>query len=161
MRAKDYRKAIPVGVKLHSCLLLLGFSEEEISGGLIEYDHCPALALRSIDPQTGQMVPHPNDPRYIEPRRKVDHAVKTRGSGATTAGSDVGSAAKLKRIEKDPAGGEAFRAKLLATKITLTGCTTPEQASAFSRWEQRSRQKQKIKTRKQPWLTRPFPKRIS
>lgn len=146
MRASDHRKHIPVGVKLHACLLLLGFSEEEISGGQIEWDHCPALALRSVDPETGEMTPHPNDPRYIEPRRKFEHAAKTRGTGATTAGSDVGASAKLKRIEKDPAGGEEFRRRLLATK-------------AGEEVKPARRPKQKIKNRKTPWPKRPFAKR--
>lgn len=136
MRAADHRRHIPVGVKLHACLLLLGFSEEEIAGGQIEWDHTPALALRSIDAETGEMTPHPNDPRYLEPRRKAEHAIKTRGRGATTAGSDVGAASKLKRIEKDPGGGEEFRRRLLAAK---TGGKPPE-----------------TKKRKHQWPSRPF-----
>lgn len=115
MRASDHRKSIPVGVKLQAALLLLGFTEDEITGGL-EWDHQPALALRIVDPQTGELVPHPNDPRYLRPLRKAEHAVKTRGSGATTAGTDVGNASKVKRIEKDPSGGEEFRRRLLAIK---------------------------------------------
>lgn len=135
MRAKDHRKAIPLGVKLHACLLLLGFTDEEIAGG-VEWDHAPALALRVVDPESGQLVPHPNDPRYLRPLRKVEHAVKTRGTGATTAGSDVGNAAKVKRVEKDPPGGEEFRRRLLAVK---TGGKPPE-----------------TKKRKRPWPTRKF-----
>ncbi len=114
MRAKDHRLHIPVGVKLHACLLLLGFTEDEIRGGL-EWNHMPALALRTID-ENGQMQPAANSPAHIEPMRKFDHSIQTRGSGATTAGSDVGKISKLRRIEKDPAGGEEFRRKLLAVK---------------------------------------------
>lgn len=113
MKASDHRKAIPVGVKLHAALLLLGFSDEEISGG-VEWDHDPALALRLVDQETGQLMPHPNDPHHLRPLRKADHAVKTRGAGATTAGSDVGNAAKLKRLERDRRGGEEYRRRLLA-----------------------------------------------
>ncbi|CAM5769952.1 hypothetical protein [Bosea minatitlanensis] len=137
MRASDHRKHIPVGVKLHATLLLLGFSDEEIAGGL-EWDHQPALALRIVDPETGELTPHPNDPRYLRPLRKAEHALKTRGAGATTAGSDVGSAAKVKRIEKDPAGGEAFRRRILAIK---RGDEPPPSK------------------RKRQWPTRPFPNR--
>ena len=115
MRAADHRRSIPTGVKLHACLLLLGFTEEEITGGGIEWNHEPALALRSIDAD-GQIHPPSNSPAHIRPMRKDDHAVVTRGTGATTAGSDIGKAAKLKRIEKDPAGGAEFRRKLLSAK---------------------------------------------
>lgn len=115
MRASDHRRHIPIGVKLHATLLLLGFTDEEIAGG-VEWDHQPALALRVVDPETGELTPHPNDPRYLRPLRKAEHAVKTRGSGATTAGSDIGNAAKVKRIERDPAGGEEFRRRILEIK---------------------------------------------
>lgn len=153
MRAKDHRKAIPVGVKLKSALLLAGFTEAEIDGGLIEFDHTPALALRTID-ESGEIQPPANDYRYIRPMLAEAHAAKTRGTGATTAGSDVGNAAKVKRIEKDPGGGEEFRRRLLAKK-TLTGCTTPEQAESLSRWH-RGGKPPETKKRKRPWPTRKF-----
>ena len=135
MRTSEHRRPIPIGVKLHAALLLLGFTQDEITGGL-EWDHQPALALRIVDPATGELVPHPNDPRYLRPLRKAEHAVKTRGSGATTAGTDVGSAAKVKRIEKDPSGGEEFRRRVLAIK---RGDEPPPSK------------------RKRAWPTRPFP----
>lgn len=92
---KEHRKAIPLGVKLHACLLLLGFSDEDIAAG-IDWDHQPALAFREI--VDGRMVPDANDPRYIRPMRKADHKVKTVGTRATTAGSDIHMAAKVKRL---------------------------------------------------------------
>ncbi len=96
MTTKEHRKAIPLGVKLHACLLLLGFTDEDIAAG-IEWDHQPALAFREI--VDGVMRPPPNDPRYIRPMRKADHALKTNGGGrATSAGSDIHMAAKIKRI---------------------------------------------------------------
>lgn len=98
MRASDHRKAIPLGVKLNACLILLGFTDEQIAGG-IEWDHDPALAIRALD-EHGNLHPPANDPHYIRPLTKPAHAEKTRGRGATTAGSDVGRAAKLKRLEK-------------------------------------------------------------
>lgn len=135
MRAKDHRKAIPVGVKLKSALRAAGFTEAEIDGGLIEFDHTPALALRTID-ESGEIQPPANDYRHIRPMLREAHAIKTRGTGATTAGSDVGNAAKVKRVEKDPPGGEEFRRRLLAVK---TGGKPPE-----------------TKKRKRPWPTRKF-----
>lgn len=137
MRAADHRRHIPIGVKLQAALLLLGFTEEEIAGG-VEWDHQPALALRVVDPESGELVPHPNDPRHLRPLRRAEHAEKTRGRGATTAGSDVGNAAKVKRLERDPRGGEEFRRRLLAK---AEGEPPPE-----------------TKKRKRPWPSRPFPK---
>jgi hypothetical protein len=116
MSTREHRKSIPLGVKLHACLLALGYTDEEITGGGIQFDHCPALALRFVDPETGEMMPAPNDPRHIRPMRKADHARKTFGVPATTAGSDIHAAAKVKRIAADPAGGEEFRRRLLTPK---------------------------------------------
>jgi hypothetical protein len=110
MTTAEHRKHIPIGVKLHAALLLLGFTDDEIVGG-VEWDHAPALALRIVDPVTGEMSPHPNDPRYIQPLRQAAHDLKTFGRPATTAGSDIGNAAKLKRIEREQAD---FRARILA-----------------------------------------------
>lgn len=109
MRASDHRKHIPVGAKLHACLLLLGYTEEQIP--LIQWDHEPALGLRAVDAETGEMTPAPNDPRFIRPMLPDDHAVKTRGAGATTAGSDVG---KMKKLRKLVAKEAAFRERVLA-----------------------------------------------
>lgn len=98
MRAADHRKAIPLGVKLKAALLLAGFSEEQIEAG-VQFDHCPALGRRSLD-ENGNIMPASNDYRFIRPMTKPDHDIKTRGRGATTAGSDVGEIAKTKRLEK-------------------------------------------------------------
>lgn len=95
MTTKEHRKAIPVGVKLHACLLLLGFSEKEIAAGL-HWDHHPALGLREV--KDGVMIPAPNDPRYIRPMRQADHRTKTSGTKATSAGSDQHIIAKVKRL---------------------------------------------------------------
>lgn len=111
MTTREHRKAIPLGVKLHAALLALGYSDEEIVGGALEWDHCPALALRFVDPETGEMTPAPNDPRYIRPMRKGEHAEKTFGRPATTAGSDIGAAAKVRRITKQQ---EEARRRMLA-----------------------------------------------
>lgn len=107
--ASDHRKHIPVGAKLHACLLLLCYTEEHIP--LIQWDHEPALGLRAVNAETGEMTPTPNDPRFIRPMLPDDHAVKTRGAVATTAGSDVGKIAKQKRVIRKEA---AFRERILA-----------------------------------------------
>ena len=103
------RKAIPIGVKLQSALLALGYTEDEVFCGGIEWDHCPALALRFVDPETGELEPAPNDPRYIRPMRKADHAVKTTGRRGTSKLSasgdgDTSRAAKIKRLRGEAKG---------------------------------------------------------
>lgn len=105
--ASEHRKAMPLGVKLKAALALAGFSEEQIeTPGAIQFDHSPALVLRSVDDETGQLVPPANDWRAIVPRAAAEHLQKTTGRKpgaertATTAGSDIGNGAKLKRIAK-------------------------------------------------------------
>ena len=109
------RKPIPIGVKLHAALLLLGYTDEEITNGGIEWDHCPALALRFFNEETGELEPAANDPRFIRPIRTANHATKTFGPGGekrvTTAGSDIHAIAKAKRQSRET---EEFRRRLLA-----------------------------------------------
>lgn len=97
MTTKDHRKHIPIGVKLHAALLLLGYTDEEITTGVIQWDHYPALGLRFVN-EAGEMIPAVNDPHCIRPMRKADHKKKTFGTKATTAGSDVHIIAKTKRL---------------------------------------------------------------
>lgn len=96
MTTKEHRKAIPLGVKLHACLLLLGFTDEDIAAGL-RWDHTPPLGLREII--NGVMTPAPNDPHHLRPLRQADHARQTFGpSKATSAGGDIHAIAKVKRL---------------------------------------------------------------
>jgi len=87
------RPHMSLAFKVAACLDALGFGPDD----KIEWDHEPALGLRERTPDGGY-IPDANDPRYIRPRRKEEHAVKTRGNGATTAGSDVHRIAKVRRI---------------------------------------------------------------
>lgn len=115
MRAPARRKHIPLKAQLHAALRQLGFEPHEV-----ELDHSPALVLREWDDEAQDTVPPASDPRFLIWRPKAEHAAKTFGHGGekriTTAGSDIGNAAKVKRIEKDPAGGEEFRRRILETK---------------------------------------------
>jgi len=107
------RKAIPVGVKLHAALLLLGFTDDDIAGG-IAWDHSPALALRFVDPETGKLVPEANDPHFLQPLRTADHRTKTCGrrgeARSTSAGSDQNRIAKIDRLAPEH---EEFRRRML------------------------------------------------
>lgn len=103
--AKSPRKAIPIGVRLAACLDMLG-----LLGIELDWDHNPALALREIDPVTGDTIPSANDPRYIRPMLREDHRMKTFGSKATTAGSDIHAIARVKRLARKQ---EEFRQRIL------------------------------------------------
>lgn len=125
------RRAIPLSKKLHAVLLMLGFTEEEIEGG-IDWDHNPPLAIRRVDPETGDWVPHQHDPRFLTPLRSADHARKTNGTAATTAGSDKHMIAKAKRQEAK---------RLEAQRQLLTTSAPPDKPN-------------------RRWPSRPFPKRV-
>ena len=99
------RPGMPLGVKLRAALYALGLDPDDV-----DFDHNPPLAMRPIDPVTGDTVPPANDPRYIVPLARAGHKAKTFGSSVPLS-SDISKIAKLKRVEK----GEAeFRARLLA-----------------------------------------------
>ena len=126
------RKAIPLKVKLQAALIALGLDPTST-----EFDHNPALGLRPLNEDGTDTIPPQHDPRYIEPLAKSDHKAKTFGTPATTAGSDIGRIAKVKRILEDQSGGEEFRRKLLAKE--------PREA----------------KPKGKAWPKRPFPKRAT
>jgi hypothetical protein len=63
-----------------------------------DLDHDPALGLRDVDPATGHHVPHQHEPSCLIWRPKARHTEKTRGRGATTAGSDVGEMRKTRQL---------------------------------------------------------------
>lgn len=110
MTTSEHRQFISIGTKLHACLLALGFSDDEIKGG-IDWHHSPSLGLREINSDTGEMHPRPNDPHHIIPMRRAAHAIQTNGTPATSAGSDKHAIAHARRLTKKQ---EAFRQRLLA-----------------------------------------------
>lgn len=100
------RPHMSLSVKLAACLDALGFKPDDE----IEWDHTWALGLRERTADGGY-IPDANDPRYIRPRLKETHALKTRGNGATTAGSDVGNMRHLRDLTKSQ---EEARRRMLA-----------------------------------------------
>ena len=116
-----------LGVKLAACLIRLGIDPEDV-----EWDHDPALAMRPIDPATGDTIPPANDPKHIVPLASARHKAKTFGDHVPLSG-DVSKIRKLDRIEADQA---AFRARLLAKEIG-----------------------EPVVTKKRPWPKRAFGKR--
>lgn len=95
------RRKVPLAIALKVALRQLGFKKPEL-------DHDPALGLRERTPDGGY-IPDQHDPDYLVWRDAEEHAVKTRGNGATTAGSDVHVIAKVKRLSK---AEEEFRWRL-------------------------------------------------
>lgn len=98
------RRKVPLAIALKVALRQLGLKQPEL-------DHQPALGLRERAPDGGY-IPHEHDPDYLVWRDAEEHAVKTRGNGATTAGSDVHAIAKVKRLSK---AEEEFRRRMLIT----------------------------------------------
>lgn len=96
---------MPLAVKLASALYALGLDPANV-----DFDHQPPLGMRPKNPETGETVPAPNDPRYIVPLARAAHKAKTFGNHVPLSG-DVQKIKKIQRIEKDQA---AFRARLLA-----------------------------------------------
>lgn len=125
------RPHIPLQVKVDACLILLGLDPKDV-----EWDHDPALELRRTaaeyyqDASREGVIPDANDPRFLRPRSKADHARKTNGPGGTkritTRGGDHGDAAHLRRLTKKQ---EAFRARLLANAKKTVQAVTSELAA--------------------------------
>lgn len=132
MREKVKRKAIPDRVKLIATLRRFGLKIEDV-----QYDHNPALALRPINPHTGDTIPPANDPDFIDMLLIAEHKEKTFGRGGekriTTADGDVGKIAKMDRVT---AAQEDFRRRMLAKD-----------------------QGEEPPKRKSKWASRPFPSR--
>lgn len=84
------RRHIPLAVQLAVALRQLGFAKPQL-------DHDPALGLRERTPDGGYDPPE-HSPDHLVWRDKDEHAVKTRGNGATTAGSDVGNMRHLRDL---------------------------------------------------------------
>jgi len=77
---------------------------------LVQWDHDPALRRRDVNEEWTDYVPPQLDPAYIVGRCAASHLVKTSGSGATTAGTDIGAIKKDRKRDK-----------------ALTGLTKPKQ----------------------------------
>lgn len=103
-RSAEPRRAVPMRVQRDRALALCADLMRKL--GMVpvdaevafELDHDPALCLRPIDPTTGQHIPPQHEPSCLIWRTKEQHALKTRGRGATTAGSDVGEDRKTRQL---------------------------------------------------------------
>ena len=100
--AKLPRRHVPLATQLAVALRQLGFVKPQL-------DHDPALGLRERTPDGGY-IPDEHSPEHLVWRDAGEHAIKTRGNGATTAGSDVGN---MRHFRKVTASEQAFRSRLL------------------------------------------------
>lgn len=66
------------------------------------FDHEPALRLREINADGTDYIPPQHDPDYIDARCPESHAAKTHGTGATTAGTDIGKIKKERKRARAP-----------------------------------------------------------
>ncbi|RRY08876.1 hypothetical protein [Brucella anthropi] len=126
------RKKIPDRVKLIAALKRFGLTVEQV-----EFDHDPALALREVDPATGDTIPPQNDPNHIYMLTIDEHRTKTFGRGgtkrATVADGDVHKIAKTKRLREEQ---ETFRRRLLEG-------TREDKPKAKGKWPSRPMGKRK------------------
>jgi hypothetical protein len=100
-----HRKHLPLSTKLRAALHCLGLDPDSV-----EWHHEPPLAMRPLDPETGDTIPAELDWRHLVPLSREDHKVQTFGTAAPLSG-DVSKISKLKRVEKKAA---AFRERLMA-----------------------------------------------
>lgn len=120
----DYRKAIPVGVKLASLIRYLRLnsrrenfdiflSEYELAAlrGQIRFDHRPALEARDYDTVARDFIPPQNDPNFIDAILSEEHNARTFGAYGVTARGDVPNRARLRDISNKH---EDFRSRQAA-----------------------------------------------
>jgi hypothetical protein len=104
--SENRRKQIPAMVKLEVALQKMGLSIKRV-----RFDHHPPLELRPMNADGTDTNPPANDPAYIQILTIEDHATKTFGTRATTAGSDIQKIAASKRLRSDQ---EEFRRRMLS-----------------------------------------------
>jgi len=102
------RPYMPLSVKLKAAILQLGLDPDDV-----EYDHHPALALRTWNDNKGDWIPSANNPIYITILSKAAHARKTNGPPATAYGSDKGNIGKARRLSK---GGRKRRGAAIPSR---------------------------------------------
>lgn len=111
MTDRPKRKAIPLAVKfqvadrqnnLCVCGCGLYIRPQKGRGTLVEWDHEPCLRLREIAPDGSDYIPPQHSPDHIDARCQASHHAKTHGTGATTAGTDIGKIAKERRRKRKP-----------------------------------------------------------
>lgn len=103
------RKAIPKWVKRlvverqnGVCVCGCGQAVSAEVGTNTHFDHEPALALRNVNRRRTDYIPPQFSPSHIDARCPGSHKIKTSGSGATTAGTDIGKIARERKRDRPP-----------------------------------------------------------
>lgn len=141
----EKRRTPPMAIKLQRALeqladayVKLGKVEKGLTV-IWEFDHFPALGLREVDPKTGHHIPHQHSAEHLRWIPKETHAIKTRGRGATTSGSDIGEMRKTRNLVKKRAEREA--------KMNLEG---PTELAGYGKSKPSPKPKAKIAARPKP-----------
>jgi hypothetical protein len=140
----DRRRAPNKTERIAACLLMLKHGDEWLIPEPLRSTGTAEEICRCVDWDHAFRHASGGDtrPQNITPMRKADHKLKTFGSKATTAGSDVHGAAQDKRIQRKQA---EFKARMLAK---ATGEEPP-----------RKKAKAKISSRPFSKESRPFSRR--
>lgn len=97
-----------------------------IENGKVHWDHEPALRLRDVSPDGSDYIPPQNDPDYIDALCPASHHAKTHGTGASTAGTDIGKIKKERKRNKP---------QKLKTRIPARGFSKPP--AGYNFWTKR------------------------
>jgi hypothetical protein len=107
----EKRREVPLSVKLEVALdqlisawRKLGKIPDDVKKVELELDHLPPLALRPVNQETGQHVPHQHSPRHLVWMVKKEHREKTTGrrgeSKLSIRDGDQQKIAKQRRRDK-------------------------------------------------------------
>lgn len=80
------------------------------------FDHEPALALRDVNRAGTDYIPAQHSPKHIDALCWKCHRAKTSGSGATTAGTDIGKIKKERKRARAPNPKRHWPARKMQSK---------------------------------------------
>lgn len=73
-----------------------------------QWDHEPSLRLREINSLGTDYIPGQHSSAHIVGRCVMSHKIKTHGTGATTAGTDIGKIKKERKRMRGPQPKRSF-----------------------------------------------------
>ena len=131
------RRAIPVAVKRAVCARQHGvcrcgcgqpMSEKPRTG--TKFDHRPPLRLRDVLPDGLDYDPPQHSVEHLDAICDAEHHRRTHGTGATTAGSDIGAIKKERRRNKK---GFKPKRKWHSAQLKLRSSFWPKGSRPFRR----------------------------
>lgn len=130
MSSQKVRKRIPDRVKLEAALRRFGLTIKEV-----EFDHSPALALRPINPLTGDTIPPANDPDHIDMLLTQEHRVKTFGRGERSGLPPPMETSERSRRSAGSPSSKRRTASALSRRPPDRNSPTQEQMAKPPTWE--------------------------